>query len=186
MVIKMIVCTDLYGWIGNKGKLLYHIPEDLKRFKEITESNIIVMGRKTLESLPQQYLPHRVNVVLTSDKNYKPKNSSVIVMHSIEQILNHYNSGTQDKDLIVIGGEFLYANFYKHTDIVHLTLVEDEADEYDTSFVCLDVLEREVDFLEVSCEEKQYNDLNYKFIDFVSKKKLISSWDEKERLHGDN
>lgn len=177
-MIKMIMCTDRFGWIGNKGKLLYHIPEDLKRFKQITENNIVVCGRKTLQSLPQEFLPHRINVCLTKDKKYRPKNSSVIIMHSIEQILNHYNNGYQDKDLIIIGGESLYSEFYHYADMIHLTLVDDEANEYDTCFPYLSSLEEEYKFLEILSEDKEYNGLNYKFIDYVSKEQLIKHWNE--------
>ena len=65
--INMIVaCDENYG-IGYKGNLLVHIPEDMKRFKNFTMNNVVVMGRKTLESLPKGYLPNRKNIVLTNN-----------------------------------------------------------------------------------------------------------------------
>ena len=72
--INMIVaCDENYG-IGYKGNLLVHIPEDMKRFKNFTKNNVVVMGRKTLESLPKGYLPNRKNIVLSKDPlSHKPK-----------------------------------------------------------------------------------------------------------------
>lgn len=127
----MILCTDKHGALGYKNKLLYHISDDLKRFKKLTEGHIVLMGRKTLESLPHQFLPHRINVVITRDKNYKPKNSSVIVMHDFDTIINHYKSGEQDKDLIIIGGEQIYENFPEYPHVIHHTLVLDKAVKQD-------------------------------------------------------
>ena len=65
--MKMIVACDENFGIGYKGNLLVHIPEDMKRFKDLTMNDIVVMGRKTLESLPKGYLPNRDNVVISRD-----------------------------------------------------------------------------------------------------------------------
>jgi len=122
-MIRLIVAHDEARGIGYKNKLLYHIKEDLQRFKRLTEGHVVVMGRKTHESLPVSILPHRVNVVLTRDKNYKPRNSNVIVMHDVETILNHYKSGKQDKDVFIIGGDSIYNAFIEHADVVHITYI---------------------------------------------------------------
>lgn len=134
MTIKSIVAIDLNNAIGYKNELLYKVPEDLKRFKELTTGHHVLMGRKTLESLPNQYLPHRNNIVLTTDKNYKPKDSRVCVMNDFSKIINHYtNTGDQDKDLWIIGGAQIYEQFFDVTEEFHITVINDcakKADKY--------------------------------------------------------
>lgn len=176
MVIKFILCTDKVGAIGYKNQLLYHISDDLKRFKKLTENQIVLMGRKTLESLPNHFLPHRVNVVLTRDKTYKPKNSSVIVMHDFDTIINHYKSGEQDKDLIVIGGAQIYEEFPQYPDVIHHTQVLDTNTKHDaeidmeellgTSYHTSNVHPKYVNYqTETHFDEK--TGLFYQFTDYV-------------------
>lgn len=168
MTIKMIMCTDAFGALGYKGDLIYKISEDLKRFKKLTEGSIVIMGRKTLESIPNQYLPDRINVVLTTDKNYKPKNSGVIVMHDVDTVLNHYSNGEQDKDVFIIGGETLYNQFFDHVQVVHLTRVLQTSDVFDTEFE-IEEFENEDIFVKYNLETKHDNKLglHYQFIDYV-------------------
>ena len=77
-MLSIIVAVAENNIIGGDNKLLWHIPEDLKRFKSITSGNTIVMGRKTFESLPG-VLPNRKHVVITRDKNYTVDNENVEV-----------------------------------------------------------------------------------------------------------
>lgn len=175
-MIKFILCTDKNGAIGYKNQLLYHISDDLKRFKELTKNQIVLMGRKTLESLPNQFLPHRINVVITRDKNYKPKNSSVIVMHDFDTIINHYQSGEQDKDLIVIGGAQIYEEFPRYPDVIYHTQVLDTNTKHDaeidmeellgTSYHTSSVHPKYVNYkTETHFDEK--SGLFYQFTDYV-------------------
>lgn len=164
MVVKMIVCYDSNFGIGNKNKLLYHISNDLKRFRKLTEHQIIVMGRSTYESLNKDILPNRINVVLTRDKKYKPKNSNVIVMHDIGTILNHYHSGHQDKDLIIIGGSELYSQFVHEADVIHVTEIFDYKDA-DSHF---EINEEFDEFIPYKIETHITEDeVFYQFIDYV-------------------
>lgn len=168
MAIKFILCTDRYGALGYNNQLLYHISNDLKRFKKLTEGHIVLMGRKTLESLPNQFLPHRINVVITRDKNYKPKNSSVTVVHDLDAIVNQYHSGEQDKDLFVIGGAELFNNFPVAPDVIHLTKVLDQAVQKDVSIDLRNVAPHNyyIDFkTETHIDEK--DGWIYQFKDFV-------------------
>lgn len=168
MVIKMIMCTDAFGALGYKGDLIYKISDDLKRFKQLTKGSIVVMGRKTLESLSNQYLPERINVVLTSDKNYKPQNSNVIVMNNVESIINHYENGKQDRDVFIIGGAELYNQFFHRVSVCHLTRVLEVAKNWDTEFD-IENFEDEKVFVQYSTETKydEKNNLYYQFIDYV-------------------
>ena len=99
--MNMIAAVDSNWSIGNKNKLLISIPADMKMFRQETTGKVVVMGRKTLESFPNQKpLPNRTNIVLTHDKTYQVKDA--IVVYSMEELrekLKDYDS----KDIYIIG-----------------------------------------------------------------------------------
>lgn len=131
--MKMIVAVDSQWAIGYKGKLLDHIPEDLKKFKEITSGKTVIMGRKTLESLPGgKPLPNRVNVVLTRDKNYSKK--GVIVVNDIKTILDEYSND----DCYIVGGSELYSQLLNHCNTVYVTKIYYKYKNVDRFFPNLD------------------------------------------------
>lgn len=132
MSIKIIAAIDKNYGLGFNNDLLFRISEDMKQFKELTTGHFIVMGRKTFQSLPNT-LPNRTNVVLSRNGEF-PHPSEVFVMDSVEHIINHYNSGDQDKDIWVIGGESIYREFLPYADEVYLTHIDKEADKVDTYF----------------------------------------------------
>ena len=156
--MNLIVAVDKNWAIGKSNKLLVSIPADMKFFRETTMGNVVVMGRKTLESFPGgQPLKKRTNIVLTKDKNYKVKDA--IVVNSIEELLEElkkYNS----ESIYVIGGESIYRQLLPYCDMAHITKI-DHAYEADTFFPNLDedaqwkVTERS--------EEQTYFDLEYEF-----------------------
>ena len=121
-MISIIVATDSRGGIGKDNKLMWNIPADLKRFKEITTKNqiginnniknTVIMGRKTYESIGRE-LPNRANIVLSS----KNKCS-----YNIEDILD-YNERFPEEEIFVIGGEEVYKQFLPYTDKIYLTKV---------------------------------------------------------------
>lgn len=136
MSIKMIVATNKDYGIGYKNELLFHVSEDLKRFRDLTTGHFVVMGRKTYESIPKP-LPKRINVVLTRDKDYSPKNKETIVEHDPMKIINHYlNTGKQTKDLWIIGGNEIYELFLPFVDEIYLTYINKSSDKVDTYFPC--------------------------------------------------
>lgn len=99
-MIKLIVAADESWAIGYQNELLYHIKEDMKRFKALTTGNIVVMGRKTLESMPNGApLPNRENVVLSS-RNLK---AEVTLCHTLAELGEYLRM--QKKDIYIIGGE---------------------------------------------------------------------------------
>ena len=113
--MNLIVAVDKNWAIGKSNKLLVSIPADMKFFRETTMGNVVVMGRKTLESFPGgQPLKKRTNIVLTKDKNYKVKDA--IVVNSIEELLEElkkYNS----ESIYVIGGESIYRQLLPYCDM---------------------------------------------------------------------
>ena len=97
MKIALIAVVDEKNGIGNKNKLLCHLPADLKRFKELTTGHSIIMGRKTFESLPNGPLPNRINIILTQNNCYKA--NGCFIVNSVNQALEmvkEYCEGKKD------------------------------------------------------------------------------------------
>ncbi|RPF57989.1 dihydrofolate reductase [Abyssicoccus albus] len=118
-MLKLIVAHDLNNVIGWKGNMPWHISNDLKRVKQITTGETIVMGRGTFESLGKP-LPNRTNVVLTSNKTFNNDHQfDIEVIHSIED-LNNYNSP------IIFGGGNLYQQVIDQIDEMYITLVHEK------------------------------------------------------------
>ena len=119
--------------IGGNNRLLWRLPNDLKRFKKITMGNIIIMGRKTFISLPGGALPGRTNIVLTRDKNFMPDNC--IITGSIDETLDKCNS---NKENIIIGGGTVYDQFIEYANKLYITKVHGSFDG-DTYFPHIDL-----------------------------------------------
>lgn len=131
IIIKIIVCVDQNWSIGYKGDLLFKSSQDLKRFREITENNIIIMGRKTLESLPNgKPLPNRTNIVLTRDKTYQ--NDLCEVISDIDELPFIKSAYDGVKDLYVVGGGEIYEKLLPMCNFAYITKIykEFEADTY--------------------------------------------------------
>lgn len=157
--MNIIVNADKNWAIGKNNSLLVRIPADMKYFRQMTEGNIVVMGRKTLESFPGgQPLKNRVNVVLTTDKNYKVKDT--VIVHSVEEMveeLKKYNS----EDVYVIGGESIYRQLLPYCTKAYVTKI-DHAYDADTYFPDLDA-NPEWEMTKIS-DEQTYFDLEYVFV----------------------
>ena len=109
--MNLIVAVDSNWAIGKENKLLVSIPQDMKFFRETTKGKVVAMGRKTLESFPGgQPLKNRVNVVLTTDKNYKVKDT--VIVHTIEEMVDELKK--YDSEDIFVIGQFKYsANHFR-------------------------------------------------------------------------
>ena len=116
-MLAMIVAVAENGVIGKDNQLIWRIPEDLKYFKERTTGHVIIMGRKTLESLPF-LLPNREHWVITSQQEYVPPYEGVKVFHSPEQAAE----AAKDLDLAYcIGGAQVYASMAPYADRLYVT-----------------------------------------------------------------
>jgi dihydrofolate reductase len=130
---KIIACINQKRVLGNDGKLLYHIGNDLANFKRMTVGNVVIMGRKTFESLPNGTpLKDRVNIIITSDEEYgvDAKFDNVYIVHSVEDAIELCDAFFSDKEVFVIGGESIYRQFMEK-DLVtemRLTIVNDDAE----------------------------------------------------------
>ena len=142
MKLAMIACVGKNLELGRNNDLLWHLPSDLKYFKEVTFGHPVIMGKNTFKSLPG-VLKDRHNIVLTfkDDKEELPR--EVEVLHSIDEFIDKYKD--TDQEVFVIGGASIYKQFIDLTDTLYLTEVEDEsiADVYFPEFDKND-FEREV------------------------------------------
>lgn len=113
--------------IGRGNTLPWHLPADMKHFRELTTGHVLLMGRKTFESLGRP-LPNRTNIVITGQRAFAAEGA--LVAHSLNQALaiaaTHVAPGKPE--VFVIGGETLYAQLLPHADRLYITLVETEVD----------------------------------------------------------
>lgn len=116
--ISIIVAVSQNGVIGNDNKLIWHIPNDLKRFKSLTSYNTIVMGSKTYQSLPVKPLPNRRHIIITRD--YSKVFDDCIMVHSIQEAIEKMNPETEN---FIIGGGEIYRQFMPFSDRIYLTRI---------------------------------------------------------------
>ena len=156
--MNIIVAADKNWAIGKNNKLLVSIPQDMKFFRETTTGKVVVMGRKTLESFPGgQPLKKRVNIVLTSDKNYHVNGADIV--HSIDALLEELKKYPAE-DIYVIGGESIYRQLLPYCDKAYVTKIE-HAYDADTFFPNLD--EDPQWRMTKTSDEQTYFDLEYVF-----------------------
>lgn len=122
-MLNMIVAKSDNNVIGKDNKLLWHIPKDLKHFKDLTYEYTLIMGRKTFESLPC-ILQERRHIVITRDKNYKVDDDRVTVVTSIREAINLYKLSVGET--FVIGGGEIYKLFMPYVNKLYVTEVHKE------------------------------------------------------------
>lgn len=154
MISAIVAVDDKFG-IGFNGQLLEHIPEDLKFFKEKTEGNVVVMGRKTWESLPKKPLPDRTNIVITN--SLRERDCLCVTLNHAKLIMKQQSK----LDFFVIGGGQIYEKLLPMCDTVYLTHIHKDYENVDTYFPNLDKMP-EWQLVQES-ELKKYNDISYQF-----------------------
>ncbi|QIE60220.1 dihydrofolate reductase [Rasiella rasia] len=130
-MITMIAAAGENNELGKENDLVWHLPDDFKRFKQLTTGHYIIMGRKTFESFPKP-LPNRTHVVITRNTNYRK--DGAVVVHSLDAALLKASSDTQP---FVIGGGEIYKMAMEVADKIELTRVHGTFDA-DTYFPELD------------------------------------------------
>ena len=162
-MISIIAAVSEDWGIGMDNELLWHISEDLKRFKKLTYGQSVIMGKKTWESLPKKPLPGRKNIVLTDDPNESIEFS--ITAYSIEDALNKCG---KDEEIFIMGGGSVYRQFMPLADRLYITHVHKKAPA-DTYFPEIDPSHWE------PIEREEYKDdtnggLSYTYIIYQRKK----------------
>ena len=155
--MKFIVAVDKNWAIGKNNKLMWSIPADMKFFRETTQGNVVIMGRKTLESFPQgQPLKNRVNIVISRKPDYQVKGA--VVVHSVEEAVEE--SKKYEGEVFVIGGESIYRAMLPYCDTALVTKINHAFDAA-TYFPSLDQ-DDEWQMTKIS-EEQTCFDLEYYF-----------------------
>lgn len=158
-MIKIIAACSSNRVIGKDNTLIWKVPGDLKRFKEMTTGHTVVMGRLTYESIGKP-LPNRTNVIITRNPEYKVEGCEVIYngYTALKEILNR----SKNEDIFIIGGGNVYSQFLPYADVIELTYIDKEF-EGDTFFP-----EIPNTFLEVKREDLECKDFNYSYITYYS------------------
>lgn len=160
-MLSIIVAKAKNNVIGKENKLLWHLPEDLKRFKELTTGHVIIMGRKTFESIGK-VLPNRKHIIFSNNPDFKVNDENVEVVHSMLQIQEYIEN---EEENFVIGGAMIYNLLMPHVKKMYITEVEKEF-EGDAFFpkVNLDI------WKETSRKhEENEQDLKYDFVVYERK-----------------
>ncbi len=160
-MITLIAAVAKNGAIGYQNKLLYWLPNDLKRFKTLTSGHTIVMGRKTFESLPKGALPNRRNLVLTRNADF-----SAPGVEAFPSLLSALAACGNDEDIYVIGGASVYAEALPAADRLCLTFVDDTPEAADAFFPTINVNQ----WQEVAREDHEPDDRHaypYSFVDYT-------------------
>ncbi len=159
-MISIIAAIGKNRELGKDNKLLWQIPSDMKRFKDLTTGNVVIMGRKTYESLPEKYrpLPDRLNIIITRDSNYSAPGANVY--NSIETAIEEARK--TNKEIFIIGGAQIYLLGIKYAEKLYLTLVDKEYPEADAFFP------NYADFGKIIYEqENRSGELKYKYVELV-------------------
>ena len=162
-MLSTIVAIANNNVIGKDNKLIWHLPEDLKRFKQITTGKNIIMGRKTFESLGR-VLPNRKHIILCNDMEMDIDNENVEILDDISKLDKYINSGEEN---FVIGGATIYKLLMPYVNKLYITKINQD-------------FEGDVYFPEIKDEEwkaikvekglkNEANPFDYKYIDYVRK-----------------
>lgn len=171
-MINAIVAVDDNWGIGSKNDLLAHIPEDLKRFRELTTGNTVIMGRKTYDSLPNKPLSNRTNIVLTSKADrveYKGDHWLVSMDYMMTDFLPDFSlEGSYClNNVFVMGGGSVYKQLLPYCEKLYITKIMHSYEDVDTYFPNVDEMSDWV--LTSESEEKEYNGVKYKFCTYERK-----------------
>ena len=156
--MNCIAAVDRAWAIGRDGKLLVRIPADQRYFKQKTLGNVVIMGRKTFESLPKkQPLEDRTNIVISSDPDYRVPGA--LVVHSAEEAVRAA-SQYDPSEVFVIGGGRVYRELIPYCDTAYITKIDYT---YDADTFFPDLSSDPAWYLEEQGEEQTYFDLVYEF-----------------------
>jgi dihydrofolate reductase len=168
-MINAIAAVDLNWGIGNNGNLLTRIPEDMRRFKQLTLNNVVVMGRKTYQSLPFGIpLKDRINIIMTRDRSFRLDQPSALVVRSEDEMLEKIK--IFNVDTFIIGGGEIYKQLLYLCDNIYITQIQKrfECDTY------MENLNLSRDFkISFATDAMYHNDIGYNFVTYEKKKKRM-------------
>lgn len=162
--IALIAAIAKNNAIGIENKLIYWLPNDLKRFKELTTGHTIIMGSNTFRSLPKGALPNRRNVVLSRKENSFPGTET---FKSLEEALANCKN---EEIVYIIGGEMLYKSAMPIADILCLTEIDDTPEKADAFFPEFSKNEWEIIQDEAHKKDEKHN-FEYRFVTYLRRKR---------------
>jgi len=158
-MIIMIAAAAENNALGKDNKIVWHLPNDFKRFKMLTSGHHIIMGRKTFESL-EKPLPNRTHVIITRQQNYKA--AGCIIVSSMEQALE---SCPKEEDFFIIGGGEIYGLGMPYANKLEITRVHDSFDA-DAYFPEIDKNKWKIDATEFNAKDENHK-FDYTYETFV-------------------
>lgn len=161
-MIILIAAISKNNEIGKNNQLLWHLPDDFKRFKTLTTGHYIIMGRKTFESFPKP-LPNRTHIIISRQKNYAVENC--IVVSSLEEAIKVC---PKNEDIYIIGGGEIYKQSIDFADKLEITLVDHDF-EADTFFPEIDENKWKVDFEEFHPKDERHL-YDFTFLTYILRK----------------
>lgn len=162
-MLSIIVAKASNNVIGKNNNLIWHLPEDLKRFKKLTTGHTIIMGRKTFESLGR-VLPNRKHVILCNDMQMNIEDENVEILEDISMIEKYINS--EDENFI-IGGATIYRLLMPYANKMYITEINQEF-EGDVSFPEINKEEWEVTEVEKGLKDEK-NPFDYNYVTYLRK-----------------
>ncbi|MHB1146155.1 MAG: dihydrofolate reductase [Lutibacter sp.] len=157
VTIIAAIATD--NALGKDNQLIWHLPADLNRFKKTTLNHVVIMGRKTFESLGKP-LPNRTNILITRDKNYKAE--GCVVVNSVKEALD--TAAKEDENPFILGGAEIYKQAMPFTDKLDITLIHHKF-KADVFFPEIDkTIWKETSREDFKADEK--NKYDYSFVTF--------------------
>lgn len=153
--ISMIACVGKNLELGKNNTLIWHLPNDLKYFKNVTSGKTIIMGRKTYDSLPNGKLPNRRNIVLQLKEESNIE--GVDIFNNIPDILNNVKD---EQEVFITGGASIYKQFLPYANKLYLTEVDEECSDASVYFPSFDKKLYKKSIISKECD----NDINYQFV----------------------
>lgn len=162
MKISIVVAVSANNAIGKGGDLLWHLPADMKHFKEITYGHHVLMGRKTFESIPVKFRPlnGRVNVIVTRQKDFVAEGCKVV--SGVEEGIQ-FSKDNGETELMIIGGAEIYSHCFQQTDKLFLTKVHYTFADADAFFPVIQNNEWEV----INSEKHEADEKHAYAFDFI-------------------
>ena len=160
-MLSLIVAKAKNNIIGKDNQLIWHIPEDLKRFKTLTSGHTIIMGRKTFESLGR-VLPNRHHVILCNDAQMNIDNENVEILEDISMLDKYIND---EEENFVIGGATMYKLLMPYCSKMYITEINQEF-EGDVSFPKINMSEWKIESREKGLKDEK-NPYDYEYVTYV-------------------
>ena len=162
-MLSIIVAKAKNNVIGKDNELIWHLPDDLKRFKKLTTGHTIIMGRRTFESLGR-VLPNRKHVILCNDAQMNIEDERVEILEDISMLDKYIKS---DEENFIIGGATIYKLLMPYANKMYITEINKEFDG-DVSFPEINMEEWKIDKIEEGPEDGE-NDFSYEYVTYIRK-----------------